>query len=239
MTIYNPGDDKLGGFTENDGTIDFYLRINSLIDQNSIVLDYGAGRGAWTNDKSKIRKKIRNIQNRVKKIYACDIDEAVHSNTNVDEILTMERNKVIVPKESFDLILADYVLEHIDNPKEFTKEIDRLLKPGGWFCARTPHKYNLVSIYASIIKNKFHNSVLKYIQPERKAKDVFPTFYKMNTLKELNYYFRFYKDKSFIYRTEPGYFFGNKYIYRLQKFFNNFLFSPFIGNLFIYKQKQL
>ena len=237
MKTYNPGENKVGGFTENDGTIDFYLRINSLIDENSIVLDYGAGRGCWDEDFSKFRKKIRSLKNKVKKIYACDIDKAVEHNKNVHSILEMKNNKVIAPNQSFDLIIADYVLEHITNPKEFSGEIDRLLKPGGWFCARTPHKYNLISIFACIIKNKFHKFVLKLIQPDRKEIDIFPTSYKMNTLRKLNYYFPSYKDKSFIYRGEPGYFFGKRLIYFLQKFINNFLLSPLVGNLFIYKQK--
>ena len=36
-----------GNFFQNDGTIDFYLRIRTLINENSSVLDYGAGRAKW------------------------------------------------------------------------------------------------------------------------------------------------------------------------------------------------
>ena len=35
-----------GGFTSLDGTIEFYTRINALLDPAMTVLDFGAGRGA-------------------------------------------------------------------------------------------------------------------------------------------------------------------------------------------------
>ena len=238
MKGFVPSYNKIGGYTENDGTIDFYSRIQCLIKKESKVLDYGAGRGSWSDDKSKFRKKTRTLQGEVDKIYACDIDEAVLLNKNVDEILMIEDGKVNAPNEFFDIVIADYVLEHINDPVAFTNEIDRLLKPGGWFCARTPHKYCLVSIFASIIKNKLHKSVLKYVQPNRNEVDIFPTYYKLNTLNKVDKYFHSYLDKSFIFRNEPTYFFGNKYIYYFQKFIGNFLIDPLVGNLFIYKQKN-
>ncbi len=237
MKSFNPNSNKVGGYSENDGTIDFYSRINCLINKDSRVLDFGAGRGSWSEDKVLFRKQTRLLKGKVMRVCACDIDASVYSNQNVDEILKIENGRVSASNESFDILIADYVLEHIENPKDFAKEVDRLLKPGGWFCARTPHKYSLISFFAVLIKNKYHKSVLKFVQPERKAIDIFPTYYKMNTLREIRKYFKGYLDKSFIYRSEPTYFFGNRMIYFLQKFFGIFLIDPIVGNLFIFKQK--
>tara|TARA_A100001388_G_C28636476_1_gene434886 strand:- start:125 stop:844 length:720 start_codon:yes stop_codon:yes gene_type:complete len=238
MKKFNPNANRIGGFSENDGTIDYYSRINCLINKDYLILDFGAGRGSWAEDKSLFRKKTRRLIGKVKKVYGCDIDKAIYSNKNIDEILEIKDGKVIFPGESIDLITADYVLEHIENPKEFFKEIDRLLKPGGWFCARTPHKYNLISIGARLIKNKSHASFLSYIQPQRKEIDIFPTHYRLNTLRKLKKLFQNYSDKSFIYRAEPSYYFGKKSIFYLQKFLSAFLPDPLVGNLFIYKQKK-
>jgi hypothetical protein len=47
---YNPNSKFVGGFTNNDGTIDFYLRVKALANENSVVLDLGAGRAAWNED---------------------------------------------------------------------------------------------------------------------------------------------------------------------------------------------
>jgi len=237
MQSWNPNANKVGGFSENDGTIDFYSRINYLIKDDSEVLDYGAGRGAWAEDENVFRKKKRNLRGKVKKIYACDVDKDVYLNKNVDEILAMKDGCVLAPNESMDIIIVDFVLEHIENPKMFFKEIDRLLKPGGWFCARTPHKYNLISLFSKLIKNSLHSFILKYVQPSRKEKDIFPTYYRLNTLKKLNKIFKDYKDKSFIFRSDPAYYFGKKSIFYLQKTLSVFLIDPFVGALFIFKQK--
>lgn len=237
MKGFNPKSNLIGGYSVNDGSIDFYSRIQCLIKNDSRVLDFGAGRGAWSDDESYFRKETRTLKGKVEKLYACDVDKAVALNKNVDEILEIKDGKVDAPNEYFDIIIADYVLEHIKDPILFRNEIDRLLKPRGWFCARTPHKYCLISIFASIIKNKFHKSILKFVQPNRSEIDVFPTFYRLNTLYEVEKYFPSYIDKSFIFRNEPSYFFGNKFIYYFQKFIGNFLIDPLVGNLFIYKQK--
>ncbi len=237
MNVFNPNSGKIGGYSETDGTIDFYSRINCLINQESIVLDFGAGRGIWFEDKCEYRKNTRLLKNKVKILYGCDIDKAVLSNKSVNEALLLKDLKLDLPNNYFDLIVADYVLEHIANPESFKNEINRLLKPGGWFCARTPHKYNLVSIFASLIHSKYHKYFLRYVQPNRFEEDIFPTVYKLNTRRKLNTIFFGFIDKSFIHRSDPSYFFGNKFIYFMQKYIFRMLPAPFVGNLFIFKQK--
>ena len=36
---------RAGGFTRDDGTVQFYLRINALLFPEATLLDFGAGRG--------------------------------------------------------------------------------------------------------------------------------------------------------------------------------------------------
>ena len=55
----------------------------------------------------------------------------------------------------------------------------------GIFCARTPHKYKYVSLFASLFKNKYHSKILKFIQPQRIELDIFPTVYKLNTQRSI------------------------------------------------------
>ena len=89
-----------------------------------------------------------------------------------------------------------------------------------------------------LIKNNSHSLFLKYIQPDRKEKDIFPTYYRLNTLRKMREVFKKYDDKSFIYRTEPSYYFGKKSIFYLKKFLGVFLINPLLGNLYIYKRKS-
>jgi hypothetical protein len=41
-----------GGFTHRDHKVQFFSRVNALIEENAIVLDFGAGRGQWAESPS-------------------------------------------------------------------------------------------------------------------------------------------------------------------------------------------
>jgi SAM-dependent methyltransferase len=228
----------VGGFAQNDGTIDFYLRVNSLININSIVLDFGAGRAAWyEDDKCNIRRNTRILKGKVKQLIAADIDERVINNKISDRQIIIKGGKLNIEPNSIDLIIADYVLEHIENPGQFYSQINNCLKSGGWFCARTPHKYSYVALISYVVKNSLHGKLLSYIQPDRKAQDVFPVFYKLNLLKDINFMFYNWKNLSFIYRSEPAYYFGNRFIFAAQSLFHRLLPAFACGNLFVFLQK--
>lgn len=205
-----------GEFSPNDGTIDFYGRINSLIRPDMTLVDLGAGRAAWfEDDKNAYRKSVRLLKGKVARVIAVDVDEVVMQNRAADECAIMVDGRIPLPDASADMIVSDYVLEHIQDPDSFRAEVDRVLKPGGWLCARTPHKYNLVSLAASAVANRKHSDVLKIAQPDRKEMDVFPTVYRMNTLRDLKSSFPGYRDQSFIFRSDPAYFFGSRIAYKI------------------------
>lgn len=50
-------------------------------------------------------------------------------------------NKFPYPMEdnSYDEIYAKHIIEHLDNPKGFMRELTRILKPGGTVFVETPH----------------------------------------------------------------------------------------------------
>ena len=136
--MFKPHANLPGGYSPRDGTIDFYSRINGLVNADMVALDFGAGRAAWFEDDDIIyRRDIRTLKGRVKKFIATDVDPVVLENNSADECLIMVDNKVPLPNNSIDIIISDYVLEHIDDADAFSQEVERLLKPGGWFCART------------------------------------------------------------------------------------------------------
>lgn len=236
---YDPQANMIGGFSENDGTIDFYLRINSLLQDNFVVLDFGAGRGAWYEDDAcATRTSIRLLKGKVRKVIAADVDQAVLGNKASDEQLLLQHgNDLDCLEHSVDLIVADYVLEHIRDAALFFEEVDRCLKPGGWFCARTPHKFSYVAIFARMVQNKLHAKVINFIQPNRKEIDVFPTHYELNTLQKVQRHFNGWENRSFIFRSDPAYFFGNQFVYGLQKFIHKLLPRFISGNLFIFIRK--
>jgi SAM-dependent methyltransferase len=232
---YDPGQGKVGGFCSNDGTIEFFNRINALLKADFTVLDIGAGRGSWYHlDGCEYRKNLRTIRGKVKEYICADIDEAVLENPTSDRNLVISKNRVPLEDRSVDLIVSDYVLEHVLDVGTFKEEISRLLKPGGYFCARTPHGLHYVSVFARLIRNSRHSKVLRFIQPERNARDVFPTAYKLNTLRRVHDLFPDWQNYSYLHASEPQYFFGSRPGYALFVFLHALLPKPLKGNVFIF-----
>jgi SAM-dependent methyltransferase len=231
---YNPAENTIGGFLSNDGTIEFCNRINALLQPDFTVLDLGAGRGSWYTDECEYRKDLRRIKGKVKEYVCADIDEAVLSNPTSDKNLVICDNRVPLEDHSIDLILSDYVLEHVVDVESFKSEITRLLKPGGYFCARTPHAMHYVSVFARVIRNPMHVRVLRFLQPRREARDVFPTAYKLNSLRRVRNEFPGWINYSYIHSSDPQYFFGSRTLYRLFRILHAVLPRSTTGNVFIF-----
>lgn len=233
---------NISGYTSMDGTIEFYARINSLINESMTVLDFGAGRAAWNeDDPCAYRKSLRNMKDKVRKVVGCDVDEAIHDNNSVDEKVVIKiGDDLPFDDDMFDMIITDYTFEHVANPEEVAKEFNRILKSGGWICARTPNKYSYISILTRVIKNKFHTRILKYAQPGRKEIDVFPTTFKLNSIKDVSKYFdeKYFDNFTCRYEAEPTYYFNNQYIFLFMMLLNKYLPNVCKSNLFIFLRKK-
>lgn len=173
----------VGGFTRRDSTLLFYSLIHSVLKPDSVVLDFGAGRGAQAETPFDYTRQIVTLRGKVQRVVGVDVDPAVLENPILDEAHVFTPGEPL-PFEAatFDVIFSDWVAEHVDDPASFVAEIERLLKPGGWFFARTPNRFGAIAIGATLIPNALHNAVLQRLQPDRKERDVFPTRYRMNTV---------------------------------------------------------
>ena len=233
---------NISGFTSVDGTVEFYSRINSLLNESMSVLDFGAGRAAWHEDDTcEYRKRIRTLKGKVKMAVGCDMDEAIFDDNSVDKRFLIKGSDTLpFENESFDLIISDYTFEQVSNPNEVASEFHRILKTGGWVCARTPNKYSYVSILTRIIKNSHHAKLLKIVQPERKEVDIFPTTFKLNTLKSISKYFppNSFIDFTYRYEGEPAYYFNNKFVFSVMLLINKLLPTALKSNLFIFLRKK-
>jgi SAM-dependent methyltransferase len=238
MNRYDPDDEMLGGYAPFDGTVEFYTRVNVLLHPSFKVLDLGAGRGAWHSDEtSDYRRSLRRIQGKVAEYIAADVNEAVLENRTADRKLLMKDGAIPLADDYVDLIICDFVLEHVIDVKTFKREVQRVLKPGGFFCARTPHRMNYVSLLARLVKNKRHNRWLRHVQPGRKAEDIFPTAYRCNTVNEISRVFSGWQNFSYLYTAEPRYYFGRKIIFQAMSFLHRIAPSQMTGCLFIFLVK--
>jgi len=230
-----------GGYTSLDGTVEFYGRVQALLRPDMHVLDFGAGRGAGLQeDAAAFRKALRRLRGKVAKVTACDVDEAVLKNPGADEAVVIRPDESLPFEDgAFDLIVADFVFEHIGDPALVSTEMRRILKPGGWICARTPNRYCLVSLLTRLIHSSRHSRVLRWVQPERKSIDVFPTVFKLNSKRDISTWFKPDAFDNFTYRyePEPSYFFNSRAVFALMLFLN-WLSPPVMkSNLFVFLRK--
>lgn len=223
-----------------DGSIEFFFRLSCFIDRNHKVLDLGAGRGSWFyDDPSYIRKSLRDIKNKCKEYIGLDIDESVLENQTTHKNFIMKENNPFPFKDkTFDVIICDYVFEHINNPGYFTNEINRVLKVGGLVCGRTPHNLNYIVMISKILPRFIHNFIIQKSQPNRKQEDIFKSYYKLNTKSMIKKYFKTYYDHSYIYVSEPTYYFSNKYFFRIFSYFHKILPEIIVGNIFFFLIKK-
>lgn len=231
-----------GGFSRVDGTVAFYTRVNALLRPDSIVLDFGAGRGAGlVDDPVPYRKSLRLLRGKVRKVIGVDVDEAVHLNPGLDEAHHIEPGAPLpIADESVDLIVADFVFEHIAEPERCAAELDRVLRPGGWICARTPNRWNYVAIGACLIPEKLHEKLLTRLQPERKKEDVFPTWYRMNELAVLRRLFppERYLHCSYCISAEPAYLPRRVWVWRIATAVDRVLPAFLQSNILFFVQKR-
>ena len=231
---------RFGGFSDHDGTVAFYTRIKSLLEPEMTVLDVGCGRGAaLIDDPINYKKELRLMRGRCRKVIGIDIDPVGEDNPGLDEFRLLKSDKWPIEDESIDLIISDYVLEHISNPEIFFKEISRVLKRRGIFCARTSNKIGYVGIVARVIPNRGHSTVLKYAQKQRMEMDVFPTVYKVNTVWKIRRQMKKVglDGIAYGYEAEPAYLDFSSFFYRIGKFIHAFTPGPLRTNIFVFARK--
>jgi SAM-dependent methyltransferase len=211
----------IGGFTRCDGTIAFYTRVQALVSPEASLLELGCGRGLHQDDPCAYRRDLHVFKGRCRRVVGVDVDPDAAGNPFIDEFrLIQDTSRWPVDDASFQIIVCDYVLEHVPNPDEFFREVRRVLAPGGYLCLRTVNTRSYISVASRMIPNRLHRRVLKVAQEHREERDVFPTVYRCNTKGRVERALRANGLIPAVYRIEPepGYFNFSRLAYRLAVF---------------------
>src|SRR5579871_415463 len=235
-------ENNAGGFARWDGTVQFYQRVRALLAPGQVVLDFGAGRGsAYYEDSSSYRKSLRDLRGERRRIIGADVDPVVRSNPWMDESIVIDIASPLPFSDStFDLIVSDSTFEHVEDELRISAELDRTLKVGGWICARTPNRYGYVAVANRIVPNHLGSSLVRSAQPGRKAQDIFPAHYRMNTMGKLRRLFPTsrYDHMSFAFDSEPRYHFNNRVMFYLLLGFHALTPPAFRNTLMVYIRKR-
>jgi 2-polyprenyl-3-methyl-5-hydroxy-6-metoxy-1,4-benzoquinol methylase len=107
--------------------------------------------------------------------------ESLNGNQQLSSLVVGEIGRAPFAADTFDIVTANMVVEHLEKPREALLQIHRVLRPGGHFVYHTPNIRFYMTFVASLLPQKVKNAIIRLCEG-RSDKDVFPTRYRMNTL---------------------------------------------------------
>lgn len=110
----------------------------------NVMADVGAGRGELT-------ERLVPYANT---ILMLDDYEEVDRPSNAQFVKADLNDFWNVPDNSVDFVFSLEVIEHIENPRHFMREIKRIMKPGGYGFVSTPNNLNFFSKLNFFIKGE-------------------------------------------------------------------------------------
>ena len=140
----------------------------------SIALDLGAGAGIVDQ---------MHFKGLAGKVCGIDLDPRVVDNPMLDEGRVADASHIPYDDEHFDVVFADNLLEHLQDPLAVFQDVGRVLKRGGMFVFKTPNRKHYMPTIARLTPLRFH----RYVNRLRGRADVdtFPTLYRANTPRDL------------------------------------------------------
>jgi SAM-dependent methyltransferase len=122
----------------------------------------------------------REMLGRAARVVGLDYDiDSLRRHETIRERLRADIGALPFPAETFDLVTANMVVEHVERPDLLFAEVARVLRPRGVFLFHTPNARNYQVRIAGMVPEGL-KPVLAGLVEGRKSEDVFPTFYRAN-----------------------------------------------------------
>ncbi|MBT8763369.1 class I SAM-dependent methyltransferase [Desulfohalobiaceae bacterium Ax17] len=153
-------------------TLAFLEAVEAVLPKGAVVLDLGCG----CHDQHDRRGRFAHL---VSTFYGIDIEPGVYRNKGLDLACRGDVCHIPFRDKMFDVVYADYVMEHVERPDKAFSEVYRVLKPGGHFVFRTPNFKHYVPLVAKMAQGRIYRALLRL--SGRDEQDSFPTYFRANT----------------------------------------------------------
>ena len=150
--------------------------LDDALRPGTVALDAGCGRTT----------RLRHYRDRIERLVGIDVDEqAGRENPFVDEFVHADLDRPLpFPDDSFDLVYANFVVEHLEQPARTFAEWRRVLRPGGRVVLLTSNRANPIMAVAGRLPTRIR-LVVKRRGAGVAERDVYPTRYRANTPEQL------------------------------------------------------
>jgi SAM-dependent methyltransferase len=126
---------------------------------------------------------------RVRLTVCCDrVVDAIAKHRSIRTGVGATLDHLPLRRASLDLITLNNVAEHLEHPREVLSEFARVLAPGGRVIIHTPnvasYPVRIAEVGRRVLPKPFIMKLIRYMD-FREEEDVFPTFYRVNTDRDL------------------------------------------------------
>ncbi len=161
-----------------------YMRtLQSEVTTGARWLDIGCGRQivpSWASPLSEQETLVR----RAGLFAGIDTDHALVEHPLLKYRVMAIGQHLPFRDESFNLITANMVFEHLEHPEEILREIHRVLSSGGKLIFHTPNFHYPYIFLASLVSDSIKKPLIRLLE-QREDQDVFKTYYRSNTVKAI------------------------------------------------------
>lgn len=142
----------------------------------AVALDAGCGRTT----------RLRDYRDRIDRLIGVDADEAAgRSNPFLDEFVHADLDERLpFADASFDLVYANFVVEHLERPERTFAEWRRVLRSEGRLVVLTTNRASPLVAVADRLPQRVRLAI-KRRGAGAVARDVYPTLYRANTPAQL------------------------------------------------------
>jgi SAM-dependent methyltransferase len=166
----------------------------------AVLLDLGAGAG---------KGGLINFLADGVRVVGLDPDESISRNPTLSARVRGMAQALPFKPETFDLVFADWFVEHLEEPLGVAREVARVLKSKGFFVFQTGNLWHYSYAIAAYTPHWFHRLVANRVRGYAdETPDPCPTFYRMNSLHAVRRTLLkagFVEDTLAVVETEPSY----------------------------------
>jgi 2-polyprenyl-3-methyl-5-hydroxy-6-metoxy-1,4-benzoquinol methylase len=151
----------------------------NLVDENTDWLDVGCGHRLFPSNP----RLEELLAIKCRSLTGIDPDPAVHFHKHLSDRQQCTIEEFSVDRK-FNLISIRMVAEHVENPSAVTFKLSDLTSEDGRVVVYTVNKWSPISLLAAVSPTSFHHLVKARVWGTEEQ-DTFPTFFRMNTRKDL------------------------------------------------------